>query len=282
MNPAGLNLDLSPFASAHDFDFVAAKNITIANSVTFNGLSSQNRLFLIGGKQLTLAPNITLEADAGDFELATPGVLTMNGGQILNTTGDIGLTSGSTINILDGFINDPGLMTLTAANTINIIWDSVVFITGNSILTTTAKNGQVTLSSRNSTLTVNNTSIRTHVLTLNSGDQILLDASGRTLTGTGKGASANFTAPNLIDVKNTDFTSWAVVNMAANTINLLNVAFGNGTVNLKSLNGIWHNGSVVYGDVNNLGGNTYNGKPINAPSGFTGKIPGTGITIKPL
>jgi len=73
-----------------------------------------------------------------------------------------------------------------------------------------------------------------------------------------------------------------VVNMAANTINLLNVAFGNGTVNLKSLNGIWHNGSVVYGDVNNLGGNTYNGKPINAPSGFTGKIPGTGITIKPL
>ena len=36
-------------------------------------------------------------------------------------------------------------MTLTAANAINIIWDSVVFITGNSILTTTAKNGQVTL-----------------------------------------------------------------------------------------------------------------------------------------
>ena len=282
VNPAGLNLDLSPFASAHDFDFVAAKNITIANSVTFDGLSSQHRPFQMGGKQLTMAPDITLEADAGDFELATPGVLTMNGGQILNNTGDIGLTSGSTINILDGFINDPGLMTLTAANTINIIWDSVVFITGNSILTTTAKNGQVTLSSRNSTLTVNNTSIRTHVLTLNSGDQILLDASGRTLTGTGKGASANFTAPNLIDVKNTDFTSWAVVNMAANTINLLNVAFGNGTVNLKSLNGIWHNGSVVYGDVNNLGGNTYNGKPINAPSGFTGKIPGTGITIKPL
>ena len=137
----------------------------------------------------------------------------MNGGKILNNTGDIGLTSGSTINILNGFINDPGLMTFTAANAINIIWDSVVFITGNSILNTTAKNGQVTLSSRNSTLTVNNT-IRTHVLTLNSGDQILLDASGRTLTGTGTRPSANFTAPNLIDVKNVDFTSWTVVNMA--------------------------------------------------------------------
>ena len=230
VNPAGLNLDLSPFASAHDFDFVAAKNITIGNSVTFNGLSSQNRLFLIGGKQLTLAPNITLEADAGDFELATSGTLTMNGGKILNNTGDIGLTSGSTINILNGFINDPGLMTLTAANAINIIWDSVVFITGNSILTTTAKNGQVTLSSRNSTLTVNNTSIRTHVLTLNSGDQILLDASGRTLTGTGTRASASFTAPNLIDVKNADFTTFAVVNMAANTITINGVTFGGNSI----------------------------------------------------
>jgi FecR protein len=282
VNPAGLNLDLSPFANSHDFDFVAAKNITIANSVTFNGLSSQNRLFLIGGKQLTLAPNITLEADAGDFELATPGVLTMNGGNILNNTGDIGLTSGSTINILNGFINDPGLMTFTAANAINIIWDSVVFITGNSILTTTAKNGQVTLSSRHSTLTVNNTSIRTHVLTLNSGDQILLDASGRSLTGTGKGATANFTAPNLIDVKNADFTSWAVVNMAANTINLFNVAFGSGSVTLESLNGILApnpntGAKSVFGDVNFLYNVTKNGKPAQNYVNDGG-----GIIIKPI
>jgi len=172
-------------------------------------------------------------------------------------------------------------MTITAANAINIIWDSVVFITGNSILTTTAKNGQVTLGSRNSTLTVNNTSIRTHVLTLNSGDQILLDASGRTLTGTGKGASANFTAPNLIDVKNVDFATFAVVNMAANTINLINVAFG-GRVTLQSLNGVLapnpNSGAVsVPGDVNFIQNVTYKGNPAQ---NYVNN--GGGIIIKPI
>jgi hypothetical protein len=223
-----------------------------------------------------------LEADAGDFELSTPGALTMNGGKILNNIGDIGLTSGSTINILNGFINNPGLMTLTAVNAINIIWDSVVFITGNSILTTTAKNGQVTLSSRNSTLTVNNTSIKTHVLTLNSGDQILLDASGRTLTGTSTGSSANFTAPNLIDVKNADFTSWAVVNMIAHTINLVNVAFGNGQVKLQSLNGVLApnpntGAKSVPGDVNFIQNVTYKGNPAQ---NYVNN--GGGIIIKPI
>jgi hypothetical protein len=114
---------------------------------------------------------------------------------------------------------------------------------------------------------------------VNSGDGILLDASGRTLTASGEGATANFTAPNLITVNNADFSSFSVVNMAANTINLFNVAFGNGTVNLDSLLGMWNNGSVKPGYVNDLGGVTANGFLVNAPNGFSGTIPGTGINV---
>ena len=73
--------------------------------------------------------------------------------------------------------------------------------------------------------------------------------------------------------------------MAANTINLFNVAF-DGTVSLKSLNGTWNNGSVVYGSVNNLGGNTYQGSAINLANGFTGtvagNVPGTSFTVGKL
>ena len=126
-----------------------------------------------------------------------------------------------------------------------------------------------------------NTSITTHFLTLNSGDSILLDAAGKTLTATGVGATANFTAPHVISLNNANLTAFGLVNLAAKTINLYNVAF-DGTVNLNSENGQWNNGSVVLGDVNNLGGNTYNGNPIIKPDGFTGTIPGTGITIGKL
>ena len=46
---------------------------------------------------MAFAPDITLVANVGDFELASPGVLSMNGGKILNNTGDIGLASGSRV-----------------------------------------------------------------------------------------------------------------------------------------------------------------------------------------
>jgi hypothetical protein len=124
-----------------------------------------------------------------------------------------------------------------------------------------------------------------HYLTLNSGDGILLNARGHALAAGGENPTATFTAGlasgNSINVNNTDFSPFAVVNMAANTINLFNVAF-KGTVNLNSLNGLWHNGSVVYGDVNDLGNVTYNGTLVNAPDGSSGLLPGTGITVGTL
>ncbi|MEJ0089598.1 MAG: FecR family protein [Limisphaerales bacterium] len=221
-NSPGLTIDLGPYASTLEFDLVAAGTMNIANSVTFSGLSSQNSLFLIGGNQITLAPNIMMRADAADFELITPGPLTMNGGQILNSIGNIGLTSGSLISIINGDVNAFDRMTLTAKKTINVIWDAGVGISGNNVLNTIDNDGQVNLVSHNGALEVSGTSIRTHVLTLNSGDRILLDSNGRILTGVGTSASANFSAPNLIEVKNADFSTFGVLNAVANTITIVN------------------------------------------------------------
>ena len=293
-NPNELAVDLSPYANNLEFDFVAAKAINLQGPVNFNGLSANQTLSLIGGEQIAISPNVSVRADVGDFEMATPGTLTLDGVSLLNNAGDVGLTSGSVINLRnDTAIDNAGQITLTAPNAVNISSDGDVNVgvsdpTGANVglssdttINTDAGSGQVNLNSKLGSVTVLNTSIQTHYLTLNSGDSILLDANGKTLKATGAGATASFTAPNLISVNNANLTAFRLVNLAANTINLFNVAF-DGTVNLKSLNGTWNNGSVVYGSVNNLGGNTYQGSPIVAPTGFSGTIPGTSFTVGKL
>lgn len=177
-------------------------------------------------------------------------------------TGDIDIT---------GTENNPDAPEFRSARVANI----------GSTLNADPSIGSVTLTSTAGSVNVSDTSITAHYLTLNSGDGILLDASGHTLTASGAGATASFTAPNLVTVNNANLTSYAVVNMAANTINLFNVAFG-GTVNLKSLLGVWNNGTVMPGAVNDLGGVTYNGTLVNAENGVSGKLPNTGITIGTL
>ena len=199
-NPGALSVDLSPFTGQPEFDFVAAKNFAFQGSVTFSGLSANNRLALIAGTGMTLAPGITLAADVGDLELATPGILNLNQVNIVNNVGDIGITAGSTINQNNSFITSAGHLTYTAPVAVNLSWDSSVSIgpPGDNFINTAAGSGTVTLTSRTGSLSVTATSIQAHYLTLNSGDSILLDASGRSLTATGHGATASFTAPNLV------------------------------------------------------------------------------------
>ena len=297
-NPNGLTVDLSSYAGHAEFDLVAAKDINIEGSVNFSGLSANNKLSLIGGTGIFFSPNVSVQANAGDFELATPGILTLNNVSLGNNVGDVGLTSGSVINLQNNTaIDNAGQITLTAPNAVNVTSDGDVNVgvsdptganfglSSDTTINTDATAGQVNFNSRLGSVTVLNTSITTHYLTLNSGDRILLDAGGKTLTATGAGSTANFTAPNLVSINNADLTAFSIVNLAANTINLFNVAF-DGTVSLKSLNGTWNNGSVVYGSVNNLGGNTYQGSAINLANGFTGtvagNVPGTSFTVGKL
>ena len=286
-----LAVNLTPYAPQPIFDFVAAGTMNFNTSVTFSGLSASSKLELVGGTGMTFAPNITLSADVADFEISSAGTLSMTGGSLVNNTGNIALTSGDAINLLNTSIVTPGLLSLTAQNAINITWDASVWLAGNNQFTTLANDGSVTLTSVTGSLTVDNTSITTHYLTLGSGDSILLDGSGQSITGVGANATANVTAPILVSVNNCDLSTFGSVNMAANTINLVDVAFGTGsTVTLSSQNGVLapdpNTGAVsVPGDVNFISGVTYGGQPAqNFVNGYNGYNSGngSGITITTL
>ncbi len=296
-NPNGLTLDLSSYAGKPEFDFVAASAINLEGSVNFNGLGVNNQLALIGGEQILFAPNITVQANVGKFQISTPGPLTLDGVALVNTIGDVGLTSGSVINLNNNTtIANAGHITLTAPTAVNITSDADVNVgfkdpisgkfslSSPTSIITDAGSGQVTLSSSQGSVTVLNTDIQTHFLTLNSGDRILLDATGKTLSATGAGATANLTAANLVTVNNTDLAAFGAVNLAAHTINLKNVAFGSGSsVNLQSFYGVLApnpntGAGSVSGDVNFISNVTYGGNPaqnyVNNGGGITiSKLP---------
>jgi hypothetical protein len=242
----------------------AVNNISVADSQ----LSGTSALFtsLLGAVNFDSA---TINADSVNVSTSAAvlnnTIVDASSSLVVATVGELDIT-GSTA--------EPGNRSGHQARSSHVV-------SGGSALYTDPTSGTVSLSSRTGSVNVSGTSITAHYLTLNSGDGILLDAGGQTLTASGSGATANFTAPNTITVNNADFSSFALVNMAANTIDLFNVAFRN-TVNLHSHLGIWNNGSVLPGAVNDLGGVTYNGALVNSPNGSTGLLPGTGITVGTL
>ncbi len=282
-NPDGLEVDMSGYASQTVFDFVASQNINLDGSVAFNGLSAANQLELVAGNQINFTPGITLTANVGDFELYSPAAMTLNNVSLLNSVGNLGLTSGDTISLINCTIQTAYLI-LSAPNAINLTYNSSVNIgaPGNTTFVTDAGSGSVNLTSTTGSLSVSDTSIEAHYLTLNSGDSILLNADGQVLTATGTGATANFTAPNVVTVENANLSDYGTVNMSANTINLLNVAFGAGSsVNLQSLYGVLApnpntDAASVPGDVNFIQNVTYGGKPAQ------NAVNGGGITISAL
>jgi hypothetical protein len=273
-----LTVDLSPFSTKPVFDIVAAKNLNFLNTVIFNGLSSASQLSLIGGENIFITPGITLQANVANLKIATPGMLALDGVTLLNNIGKLGLTSGSAIEMNNVFLIPAGTTTYTAPAAVNFNWGGEGYLgkfgpSDDNIILTDPRSGSVKVSA-GSLLTVNSTTITTHYLTLNSGDSILLDSSGRALTATGSGATATFTAPNLVTVRNANLSNFGVVNMAANTLNLSDVAFGAGSlVTLKSLLGDLNVGSSLPGRVNFIQNVTYGGNPaqnyVNNGGGIT-------------
>lgn len=291
---------------------LALDNISVmnyANAIALDsgaGISLQNESVLYGGGRVSLTSgggisvagssivggNATLAASKGviQFDNAT-----------LQAQMDAAFTAGGAMNFNNSTVNaDSLLVTGSGAatiNTINSVFQAAqtlrisapgeVSINGAGTEGESATEGSVlransvTVNSDKGNVGVQYTSIAAQFLTLNSGDGILLDSGGQSITTIGEVSRASFTAPNLIMVNNTDLSAFSVVNMAANTINLYNVAFS-GTVSLKSQLGTWHNGSILPGAVNNLGGVTYNRTLVQAPDGHTGLISGTGITVGTL
>ncbi len=443
-------VDVSPYSSQHEFDFVAVNDLSLQSSVTFGGLSAQSILGLIAGGQLNLAPDITVQANVNNFLLASSKAMNFDSATLLNNVGDLTLNSGDAVTFRNGSmlnahrnldvsaandisatgnlpespgsgsslgpifhsanaeftsltgtisfnnamliasgsvifngsteinfansvldasdltvngtgsasvslnstaVNAPGSITLLAANDLNVntsvlasdatagtvqmqslsgtVNVSSTPITAqtltlraandlnvnNSALISDAASGAVRLESVSGSVNVSGAPVTAQTLTvsagdsinfdegetvgggeyrplhaaapptrylkLNSGDGILLSSRGRILTPGETSSSAAFTAPNVINVNNSDLTSFATVNMAANTINLSDVAFGSGSsVTLRSQNGELapnpNTGAAsVPGDVNFIRNVLYGGSPAQY-------YVGEGITVTTL
>jgi hypothetical protein len=169
--------------------------------------------------------------------------------------------------VINSTINCNQSALFSAANDVNVSGSAVNANTGFGAVNFTSTGGSVNL---------NNDSVQTFYLTVNSGDGILLSGTGQSF-GSVSGM-ANLTAANTATVQNADLSGFANLTVSAKTINMYNVNLS-GTVNLDSLNGLWHNGTSVFGDVNDIGGVTYNGNTVNAANGASGNLEGTGITV---
>jgi hypothetical protein len=267
INNAGgplLTVDMAPFGNLEEFDVVAKNNINIHGSVTFAGFSPVNSLFflLVAGNQIIVSPNAVITANLANFELTAAGAFTLGGAQLLNNSGNMVLAFGSDIVVNNhSHLHALGSLSFTTAG--NLAFDNSsasanTFFFGpvkgslgidsstligntfaifsaehdisvkNSFISVGAYNGIMSFTSASGSIKLHNNSFQTHILTLNSGDGILLDSAGNFTTG--GNAVANFNAKNLITVNNTDLTPFATVNMDANTINLLNVSFADGSI----------------------------------------------------
>ena len=135
--------------------------------------------------------------------------------------------------------------------------------------------------------TVNNgSSLQAYTITLNSPDGILLDGTSGTFSGNEIDlGSGNADGSDEIDVQNADLTAFATVNMSAHTINLTDVAFGDGSmVHLNSFYGLLadnpNTGAASQaGYVNFINGVTYAGTLITSGSQSTYVNPGSGPGI---
>jgi hypothetical protein len=309
-----LSVDMSPYANLEEFDMVASKNMQFEGSVNFDGFSPENSIyfFLVAGNQFLISPGVTINANVANLVMSSAGAFTLNNATIANNNGNMAMQFGGDVNLENGAaINTVGDLHIVTTGNFNMSDSSVNANTvefeapvspagltvdsstivcfqhglftaakdiniNNSVINSDAGSGMVTFTSTGGSVNLNNNYIGAYYLTVNSGDGILLSGNGQSYASIG--GTASFTAPNLVAINDADLSGFAQGRIAADTINLQNVKFS-GTWNLDSLYGVWHNGSSVFGDVNNLGGNTYNGTLITATEGFSGTIAGTGITI---
>jgi len=147
--------------------------------------------------------------------------------------------------------------------------------------------GTISLANASGETTINNgSSMQAFYISVNSPDGILLDGTGGTFAGNQLNlASGNLAGTDEIDVQNADLTGFATVNMAAHTINLMNVGFGDGSlVNLQSFYGLLAanpdtGAASVFGYVNFINGVTYGGTLITSANESTYVNPGSGPGI---
>jgi hypothetical protein len=170
--------------------------------------------------------------------------------------------------------------TLTAGANANISANTGITIGATSI-TADPEAGSINVNNASGVTTINNgSSMHAFYISVNSPDGILLDGTGGTFSGNRLDLTSGNILGDKIKVLNAYLTAFATVNMSAHTIDLMNVAFGNGsTVNLKSLAGMANFGSSIFGDVNFISGVTYGGTTITTLNEATYIKAGSGAGI---
>jgi hypothetical protein len=237
----------------------AAGALTISAGNDISATSSQ----LTAGTALLTSLNGTIDFNSATLSTAShtifiaPTAINLNLATLNSDFVALSGTASATISLNNSTINAPNSIVIATADDLNVTGTTIApgirqkqMAADGSALNSDPNSGSVTLSSTYGSVNVSGTSISTHYLTLNSGDGILLDGTGHTLTATGSGAAAKFTAVNSITVRNADFSSFALLNMVAKTILLTGDAlplisnFGTqtGQVNV--------NGPEIYGGLN--------------------------------
>jgi len=188
------------------YNISAADSYLAADSILFTALSGaitlNNMTMDIAHQGIFIAPGITVNDSTINAESL-----------VLNGVGSAAITLNNTA------VNASTLLNIFSANSVNINGGP------NSALNVDPAAGSATLVSIFGSVNIQNTSLTTHYLTVNSGDGILLDCNGHTLNASGAGATAAFTAPHLVTINNADFSAFSLVNIAANTIVLANDIF---------------------------------------------------------
>lgn len=267
-------------ADVHDFLIESPSTLTLNNVSLYNLF---NNVFLQLGTDVSFQNNALADAAGGlyinvghnisatDSELiCNTALLTSFRGAItfdsaaLDAAGTASLIAPVSISLNNSTINAGSSLLVSSRGNLNLTGTTE---SGSSLISDPAS-GSVTLSSSGGSVNVSGTSITAHYLTLNSGDGILLDGSGHAFTASGPGATASFTASSSITVNNADFSSFALLNMAAKTIVLAsdtlapisNFGTQTGQVNV--------NGPEVYGGLN-LFNCTWQNTPVTSAGQVT-------------
>jgi hypothetical protein len=259
--------------SSGDINFNGSSFKNFASAAAINpadiSLSGDNGVNINGAEIDSYGGSVNITSANGLVDLEQSPIFA---GNLININGSSVTLNNSSLTangIVDKSISTQDSVAITGANGVNV---------NNSTITTDTSGGSVSMNSSSGSVTVTGTSIQTRYLTLNSGDGILLDASGQSLIASGAGSIANLTAKNTIMVNNANFSSFAIFNVVANTVTIVNSILSPIT-NVGTLTGnVNVNGPAEYGEFN-LINSSWEGTPITSASQVTlssgpGRTPG--------
>jgi hypothetical protein len=256
---------------------LSANNITINNStLTASGgdvdISDFGQVF--GGPDTSDSDDISVN------DILISGS-TLDAYALDSVGGDVNISGNGAVELDNTTVNADGNVTITAEQAVanDPIYDESggVTISGGSITAgsvATPKTLSITANGAAGTVINNGASLNAFYISVNSPDGILInqDGSSSTYTGNQLTLTAGNNAGQEIRVANADFSSFASINVSANTIWIVDTDLGSGIVNLGSQSGHVNVNTGYHPFDINLDEDIYNHVPITTPTQVTSGI----------